>query len=329
MRSMSTANIIDLEDDISYLHFLPSEIDNYKINLTYRYVRRCSSNRPTIIFIHDCRVTKDSWNNIMNNSIMQTNYVMYSLDMRGYGKSPCGKEEHYNINNLVEDIYNFITFNNINKIILIGEGSGARLVSEFCRQHYNSVIAAVLYNLNLDTIEIFKGDSKMLERLKLSHRIHNYYEQNEKGEENPLHYRSAKDELKRCGYTDKEIEYLFSEDGCHYVDNVIDLVHYSVVIGLHPLADYMYEMCSQIVDVWTYLNNSPIPVMIVQIENSKYDFTSIHLRKIRKLDNISAVSIKDYGDIWPVYNELINNTTEFIEKILEKLKEKELIEELW
>jgi pimeloyl-ACP methyl ester carboxylesterase len=92
----------------------------------------------TIVFIHDGLVHGEIWENQF--SVFADQYRVIRYDRRGYGRSPKPEEPYSNI----EDLYQVLTFLNIDKAILIGMSAGGGLVIDFTAEHPDKVSSLVV-----------------------------------------------------------------------------------------------------------------------------------------------------------------------------------------
>jgi len=117
-----------------------------------------------VVFLHGYVGDLEDWNNQI--SVLSADYRVYALDQRGRGKSEAPKDESaYSIDNLVEDVYQWLKMMDIDKCCLVGHSMGGRVAMTFTLTHPEMVGALVLADTSSGTSESNEENSIHKEEL--------------------------------------------------------------------------------------------------------------------------------------------------------------------
>lgn len=112
-----------------------------KNNIYYR-MNEVQSGRPSLVFIHGLSGSSSAW--LEYEKKFGKKYNLLSLDIRGHGKSvKLGNYEDYEIEKFSRDIYDLVTYLNIEKPILVSHSFGTFIALEFLVKYQNLLASAV------------------------------------------------------------------------------------------------------------------------------------------------------------------------------------------
>jgi len=122
------------------------------LNLTFQKFASSSvsSKWPTVLFIHGLDSSKHTWRDV-NRRMQSDGFDSMSIDLRGWGSSPLGEREDYNIENVISDIKTFVdTHCKRNApLIVVGHSMGGRVASCYAAKHPGDVAALVIEDMDI------------------------------------------------------------------------------------------------------------------------------------------------------------------------------------
>ncbi|MCX6813776.1 MAG: alpha/beta hydrolase [Candidatus Azambacteria bacterium] len=108
----------------------------------YYRINKFQTSRQTLVFIHGLSGSSSAW--LEYEKKFEKKYNLLSLDIRGHGKSAKLKNyEDYEIEKFSQDIYDLITYLNIEKPILISHSFGTLIALEFLVKYQNLLASSV------------------------------------------------------------------------------------------------------------------------------------------------------------------------------------------
>ena len=96
------------------------------------FFRELGNGKPLII-LHGLFGSSDNWLTIAKQ--LADDYKVYSVDQRNHGNSP--HSDQFDYPTMADDLYDFITENNIDNPIIIGHSMGGKVAMQFAVSHPN------------------------------------------------------------------------------------------------------------------------------------------------------------------------------------------------
>lgn len=106
------------------------------------FYRKYGEGVPLII-VHGLYGASDNWVSIAK--VLADNFEVYLIDQRNHGRSPHSREHNYRL--MVNDLYEFLEGQNIDKAILIGHSMGGKTVMHFAKEYPEKVEALIVLDI--------------------------------------------------------------------------------------------------------------------------------------------------------------------------------------
>ena len=106
------------------------------------FYRKYGEGAP-IIIVHGLYGASDNWHSIAR--VLSENFEVFLIDQRNHGRSPHSDEHNYDV--MLEDLYEFIENQNIDKAILIGHSMGGKTVMHFANKYPEKVSNLIVLDI--------------------------------------------------------------------------------------------------------------------------------------------------------------------------------------
>jgi len=125
------------------------------------FFRKFGEGAP-IIIVHGLYGASDNWVTVGRR--LAENFEVFLIDQRNHGRSPHSSEHNYKL--MLEDLYEFIETQNIEKAILIGHSMGGKTVMHFANQYPEKVSSLIVLDIAPKSyIEIAKENKSEINHL--------------------------------------------------------------------------------------------------------------------------------------------------------------------
>lgn len=201
-----------------------------------------------ILFIHGAESSKETWAGPIE--ALKDRHTIYAIDLRGHGETPMGDESEFTLQNLVEDVHNFVQQEHLHRFILVAHSMGTRIATTFAA-NYPSVVAGYV----IEDMEMLPREKETVsdeELLALAH-----FKQHHQTIASAFH------ELEEYGYSKAKIESWIKQKRIMQTPN-------GVRIGINPwvtlLTKNNISTASLPMEKMKKLAECNIPVLLLKAE---------------------------------------------------------------
>lgn len=199
-----------------------------------------------ILFIHGAESSKETWKGPIQ--ALKENHTIYAIDLRGHGDSPLGSPEHYSLENVVQDVCEFVETQGLVKFILVAHSMGTRVATSFAAKKPECVAGYIIEDMEMVPREEEIIDAGELKRLM------------EFNQEQPS-MAKAVTELRQYGYSEEKIESWIKQGRIVKTD-------LGVHIGISPLVTHLVKnsisASLQPAQDFKKLGSEDIPVLLLK-----------------------------------------------------------------
>lgn len=100
-----------------------------------------------ILFIHGAESSKETWAGPIE--ALKDKHTIYAIDLRGHGDTPMGDEKEFTLQNLVEDVHNFVRQEHLHHFILVAHSMGTRVATTFAANYPAAVAGYVIEDMEM------------------------------------------------------------------------------------------------------------------------------------------------------------------------------------
>ncbi|CRX38052.1 alpha/beta fold hydrolase [Estrella lausannensis] len=201
-----------------------------------------------ILFIHGAESSKETWTGPIN--ALKDRHTIYAIDLRGHGETPIGDAKEFSLQNLVNDVRNFVHQEHLNRFILVAHSMGTRIATAFAADYPEFVAGYVIEDMEMLPREKEIVSEEELHALSIFKQRH------------PT-IKSAAEELERYGYSRAKIDSWIRQN------RIVETPH-GVHIGINPwvtlLAKNNISASIEPMEKMKKLAESKIPVLLMKAE---------------------------------------------------------------
>jgi len=106
------------------------------------FYRKYGEGTPLVI-VHGLYGASDNWVSIAKK--LSEHFEVFLIDQRNHGRSPHSKEHNYEL--MVQDLYDFLKRQEIEKAVLIGHSMGGKTVMHFAKEYPEKVDALIVLDI--------------------------------------------------------------------------------------------------------------------------------------------------------------------------------------
>ncbi len=96
-----------------------------------------------MIIVHGLYGASDNWVSIAK--VLSAGFEVFLIDQRNHGQSPHSKEHNYRL--MVDDLYEFVENQNLDKAVLMGHSMGGKTVMHFAKEYPERVEALIVLDI--------------------------------------------------------------------------------------------------------------------------------------------------------------------------------------
>lgn len=126
------------------------------------YFKKSGSGQPLII-LHGLYGSSDNWFAVAKS--LSQKFCVYALDMRNHGRSPHLPEHNYNV--MSEDLYEFITDNNIADAVFLGHSMGGKAAMHFAVRHPEFIKKLIVVDISPRTYDLSEKDNQLMNHIDI------------------------------------------------------------------------------------------------------------------------------------------------------------------